>query len=298
VTIEKHGDDTPYMPVTGARFEIAGRTVAAGEPVDLEAGRYAVDEVEAPPGYAVAGPWAVDLTNADATLVVDDQVVRGSLTVAKRDAVTHDLVAGAVVTVDVDRDHDGTFETAVTELTTASTPAVLDHLVPADYRVTERTPPPGYVGDGGSVVVRVPPGAGVEVTLDDQATPTTTTSALAVTTVPTTTTSMASTTTSTTAGTTTTSTTPAATAAPAPTVETTVVSPSTTSTSDTATPAAPAGTMAAPEAAPPETPSLPRTGADTVPLAAAGLALIGAGATARRAGGAGFGRRRRPRSPP
>jgi uncharacterized surface anchored protein len=301
LTIEKRGDDTAYVPVAGARFEIAGRMVTAGEPVELEAGRYTVTEVQPPPGYAPAGPWTVDLTSADSTLTVADQVIPGSLVVAKRDDATHDLLAGAVLAVEVDRDHNGTFETAVTELTTASTPTVIDHLVPADYRVSERAPPPGYLaGDDGPVVVRIPPGGSTEVTIDDRVVPTTTTTLAPVTTtVPsTTTTTLPSTTTTTVPPTTTPSTTAttATTAVVAAVAPTTTV-PSTTSTTVQATTAT-TEQLAAPERGAPETPSLPVTGANSAPLAAAGLVLLAAGAVAVLAAGPRISRRPRPRPPP
>ena len=167
LTIVKTGDDTAYLPITGARFAIHDREVGAGEPVALDAGRHTVTEITPPAGYSSAGPWEVDLSTADATLTVNDRAVRGSLSLAKVDALNDRPVAGAVVRITFDADHDGSFETPAGEVTTADAPVTVTGLLPGDYQVAEASAPPGYAPNTVPVAATVAPGAVTNVAVRD-----------------------------------------------------------------------------------------------------------------------------------
>jgi hypothetical protein len=155
LTLVKRGDASAYLPVTGARFEVAhegGPTVGTvvtdaqgrAQPLELPPGRYQVREVQPPPGYATSGPWSVDLTVEDATLVVEDRAVPGRLEVSKTDAASGKGLAGARISVAYDADRDGSFETELDPMVTTVAPLVRDGLRPGDYPLTETAPPPGY----------------------------------------------------------------------------------------------------------------------------------------------------------
>jgi uncharacterized surface anchored protein len=157
-------------------------------------GRYVVREATPPPGYEPAGPWTIDIPPGGAiVLEVDDVATRGSLSLRKLDAVTEEPVAGAALAVHSDRDGDGTYESAVAEVTSALEPVVVPDLVPGPYRVVELAAPPGYELRAEPIDVVVGPGAAVEVVVADQPFPTTT-STTTTTTVQETTTSSAPTT--------------------------------------------------------------------------------------------------------
>jgi LPXTG-motif cell wall-anchored protein len=142
LTIAKRGDAEPRLAVTGATFRIDGpgvsETVAVAEggrtpPLLLIPGPYTVTETEPPPGYAAAGPWLVEVADADVTLEVTDLARRGRLRIDKVDAVTGEPVDGA------------TFE--VTDDSGVDVPeAALASILPGHYSITETAPPPFYRG--------------------------------------------------------------------------------------------------------------------------------------------------------
>lgn len=153
--IVKRGDAEPELPVAGARFAVSGvdgeLTVGADgrtPAIELLPGRYTVTETSPPPGYDVAGPWEVEVGDADVLLEVLDPARRGRLRIEKVDAVTGEPLDGAFFTVAADRDDDpSAFETAV--------PDPSGPLLVGRYAVTEVAPPPGYRLQEAPVVVEV-----------------------------------------------------------------------------------------------------------------------------------------------
>ncbi len=206
LTITKRGDAAPFLPVTGARFEVyavlgdaevpnlvgdvalvIGPDGIAG-PVELAEGRYVVREATPPPGYAPAGPWTIDVPpGGTIVLEVDDLAARSSLSLRKVDAVSGVAVAGAVLAVHRDDDLDGTYETAITEITTTLEPVAVADLLPGRYRVLEVAAPPGYQLATAPVDVVLDAAASVDVAVADRPVPTTTTTSTSTTTTSTTT---------------------------------------------------------------------------------------------------------------
>lgn len=152
-SILKRGDAEPRLPVAGARFTIAGHELVVGEDgrtpsVELAPGTYVVTEVEAPPGYAAAGPWSVVVHDTDVVLDVTNVAVRGGLDIRKVDAVTGAAVEGARFAVRADVDADpSTFEHEVTSW--------VDGLLPGRYEVREVEAPPHYRHDPSPRIVEV-----------------------------------------------------------------------------------------------------------------------------------------------
>lgn len=155
LTILKRGDAEPALPVVGARFAVSG---VEGEltvgpdgrtpPIELLPGHYTITETAPPAGYDAAGPWEVEVTDADVLLEVNDRARRGHLRIEKVDAVTRKPLDGAVFTVAADRDDDAsTFETPIAE---PSGPLLIGR-----YAVTEVAPPPEYRLQEAPVVVEV-----------------------------------------------------------------------------------------------------------------------------------------------
>jgi hypothetical protein len=140
LAITKRGDAEARLPVTGAKFRIDGQGV--GEVVTVDAdnrtpplavppGPYTVTEIEPPPGYATAGPWSVEVVDADVNIEVTDLARRGRLRIDKVDAATGAPVDGATFAV---TDDSGT------EFDDADLAALL----PGRYSVTELEPPTNY----------------------------------------------------------------------------------------------------------------------------------------------------------
>lgn len=167
-TIVKRGDAQPDLGVAGARFAVSGvdgELVVGADgrtpPLVLMPGTYTVTEVAAPPGYDLAGPWEVAVTDADVVLEVEDRARRGELVVSKVDAVTGAPVAGATFTVAADRDGDPTtFEVPVPD------PSV--PLLVGRYEVRERTAPPHYRRSEAPSVVEVRAGERTAVVVPNQ----------------------------------------------------------------------------------------------------------------------------------
>lgn len=274
LVVRKRGDAEAVLPVVGARFEVHRRhddatstpvLVAENElvvgadgttpPVELVPGRYLVVEVEAPPGYAAAGPWEVMLDAGAAVEVVADNVARrGELRLTKVDGDTGDVLAGARLTVHHDADGDGDAETEVATVETTTEATVLTGLLPGRYVITEIAAPPGYDLRAEPLEVEVGAGATVELVAPNTRTPPPTT---------------------------------APPPAPPTTAPLTTAPPTTVGATATTEPPPrspePTVRTAAPAPAGPAT--LPRTGSDPVATTclAVGLSLLGV--AARRAGG-------------
>jgi hypothetical protein len=161
LTIAKHGDAEPRLATAGARFQVEGpnvsESVVAGPdgrtpPLAAAPGAYTVTEVEPPPGYVAAGPWSVEVADADVTLDVTNLARRGTLRIEKVDAVTGSPVDGATFAI---TDDSGT------EVHDLAAP-----LLPGRYSIREVQPPVNYrraaapfvaeVVAGQETVVRVP----------------------------------------------------------------------------------------------------------------------------------------------
>lgn len=251
--IDKTGDATAWVPITGARFEAT--PVGGGPPVDLEVGEdgrtpevelpigaHRVAEVQPPPGYQAAGPWTVEVRPGQTTVLeVLDEVERARLRLRKVDAATGRPLGFAGLTVRYDADADGTFDGAadpvVAEVLSGQDPIEVPDLLPGRYELREDLTPTGYQRLPEPMTFELGPGQVLDLDVPNEAGPPATTSTVP----PSTTTTM-------------------------PTPE-----PTTTSAPEP-TPSRPPATVAA---GGPVTPvALPRTGADTSSLALAGLGLV------------------------
>lgn len=250
--VDKTGDATAWVPVTGARFEAA--PVGGGPPVELVVGEdgrtpeielpigpHEVAEVQPPPGYRAAGPWTVEVRPGQTTVLeVLDEAERARLRLRKVDAATGRPLGFAGLTLRYDADADGAFDGAadavVAEVLSTQEPIEVPDLLPGRYELREDLTPSGYRPLPQPMTFDLAPGQVLDLDVPNDALP------------PTTTTTMPPSTT---------------TSAPAP--PTTAPAATTTSTRPPVTVAAEA----------PLTPTaLPRTGADTTSLALAGIGLL------------------------
>jgi len=180
LVIAKHGDAAPRLGIEGATFRVetvgAGgdadpfgtREVRAGAdgrtpPIAVVPGHYVVTEIAPPAGYDAAGPWSVEVTDADVTLEVVDHATRGRLRIRKVDAVSGAELDGARFAVRFDPDGDGTFDTEIGDWS--------GELMPGRYEVRELEPPVGYLRDEAPVVVEVLGGQTAVATLSDRPIP-------------------------------------------------------------------------------------------------------------------------------
>lgn len=181
LTLLKTGDAEPWLPVAGARFEVAPAGSEDGPPAavlvaggamtaTLPAGQYQVIETAPPAGYRAAGPWVIDLRAGDATLRAENRAIPGRLVVAKVDAAGQPL-AGARLRLVHDADRDGRYETEVAAWTSGAEPVRHGDLRPGSYQVIEDTAPPGYVAAPDPLPVMVPAGAEATVTVRNEAIP-------------------------------------------------------------------------------------------------------------------------------
>jgi hypothetical protein len=255
--IDKSGDATAWVPVTGARFHAT--PVDGGDPVELvvgdgastpevelAVGTHRVVEVEPPPGYQAAGPWTVEVRPGETTVLeVHDEAERATLRLRKVDAETGSALAFAGLTVRYDADADGAFDgdadPVVAEVLSTREPLEVPDLLPGRYELREDLTPTGYEPLPEPLLVDLAPGQVLDLDVPNQPTPTTTTSTTTTTTTPPTT-----------------STSTTAPPAPAPT------------TTEPKRP--PVGVAAAP--GPTTAATLPRTGVDTASLALAGLGFV------------------------
>ncbi len=188
VQIHKEGDAEAWVPVAGARFEVAA-TKADGHPgpvvatlvtdhrgdtptVRLSPGRYVVREAAPPAGYQAAGPWPLTLAPGQrAVLRAPNAAVRGRASIEKVDAVTGRPLAGARLRLAYDADRDGSFETALAPIRTSRRPTVRHDLLPGRYRLLEVRAPDGYLIADQPVDFEVTGGRTATVRVQDQPRP-------------------------------------------------------------------------------------------------------------------------------
>ena len=165
LNLDKTGDDTAYVSVSGAVFTLTGPSSStvigtltvgpkgtSGTLTGLIPGTYTLTETTPPPGYLAVAPLEVAVTAGHTPTTVDvlDHVVAATLSLLKVDRSTNTPLAGAVLDVAYDAAHVGTYGDDLGTCTTSSTgtcsPAGNDGaaLLPGDYRVTEVAAPPGY----------------------------------------------------------------------------------------------------------------------------------------------------------
>jgi len=179
LAVRKTGDATAYLPLAGARFEVRPETAGppaapVGELVTapggtspflvLDPGVYQVTELAAPAGYAIGGPWTVDLTTADVVLEAANAAIPGTGRITKVDTSTGRSLVGATLALAYDADRDGAFETPVTRWVSGVEPVVRE-LRPGDYEVREVAAPEGYRLADQPVRFSVAPGKASTVTV-------------------------------------------------------------------------------------------------------------------------------------
>jgi hypothetical protein len=188
IAIDKTGDDTPYLSIEGAEFEIlSGATVVdtldtdatghAGPSPKLVVGSYTLHESQPPDGYLPV-PDRTVVVSANSTTVVDlsgangDSAITASLSLRKVDDVSGAPLAGAVFELARDPDHTGSWVDIGSCTTSASgdcAPPGAGALLPGYYRVTETSPPPGYqLSPAGAVqYIELAPGQVATLTFGD-----------------------------------------------------------------------------------------------------------------------------------
>ncbi|MEF2795637.1 MAG: SpaA isopeptide-forming pilin-related protein, partial [Hydrogeniiclostridium sp.] len=104
-------------------------------------GLYYVEETRAPSGYALDSTrYSVEVKSGEVVELKVENSKSVGLKIQKLDALTDEPLAGAVFTVE---QIDGTFSTDVT--TNDNGLALLGGLQPGSYKITEKTPPAGYL---------------------------------------------------------------------------------------------------------------------------------------------------------
>ncbi len=138
--------------LANAQFEVTSadgsitQTVTTGSSgaisVDVPSpGLYYVEETRAPSGYALdSTKYSVEVKSGEVVELKVENSKSVGLKIQKLDALTDEPLAGAVFTVE---QIDGTFLTDVT--TNDNGLALLGGLQPGSYKITEKTPPAGYL---------------------------------------------------------------------------------------------------------------------------------------------------------
>lgn len=138
--------------LANAQFEVTSadgsfsKTVTTGTSgtisVDVPSpGLYYVEETRAPSGYALDSTrYSVEVKSGEVVELKIENSKSVGLKIQKLDALTDEPLAGAVFTVE---QIDGTFSTDVT--TNDNGLALLGGLQPGSYKITEKTPPAGYL---------------------------------------------------------------------------------------------------------------------------------------------------------
>lgn len=93
----------------------------------------------------------------------------GKLLLRKVDRATGAPLAGAVLAVALDADHDGRADGSIRHVTSETEPVSVNDLPPGSYLVTEITPPAGYRADRSPQRVELVSGARATVTFADEA---------------------------------------------------------------------------------------------------------------------------------
>lgn len=183
VKVVKTGDLTAYYPIDGAKFElhaetptgpklagpvtIVNGTATFPEVITTDLGSLWLVETVAPPGYAKAEPVAVPETGTP-TVTVNDEVLPGAVSLGKTDALSGDMLAGAVLHVRYDTNNDGTFDQDLGTYTTTTEMFPVGYLPPGRYQITEEQAPPGYqLPADATQVATLEPGGTLRVTFAD-----------------------------------------------------------------------------------------------------------------------------------
>lgn len=190
LALMKEGNLTNYLSVAGAIFDIrSGANVVAtlvtnaqgraGPTEPLLVGSYTLHEVQAPPGYQVIPDRTIrvvanTITTISLTGANEELVLPADVSLHKVDDVSGAPLAGAVLEISYDAQHDGTYS-VVGDCTTDSTGSCIPpgnygaHLLPGYYKVVERTPPPGYQfgPEGDTQYFELSPGETGSVTFAD-----------------------------------------------------------------------------------------------------------------------------------
>ena len=189
--LTKHGNDTIYYSVSGAKFDLYGPLPSAGLAgvltigpsgvsnvvSSLEPGNYTVTETTAPSGYSLAAPFdvAVALGHGVTQASVEDAVDPGTLDIYNVVAGSSAPVVGGVFDVRYDVLDSGSYSldlgTCTTDAIGACSPSASGSLglLPGRYEITQVSAPSGY-GLDPSVAVRqtvLVPGAVDVVDFDD-----------------------------------------------------------------------------------------------------------------------------------
>ena len=120
---------------------------------NLEPGVYSVKEIEAPSGYVLnETEYHVELFAGKASQLVVVNYEKPSLKIVKTDALTDEPIAGVGFLV---KHAEGSTENTV--VTDENGEAVLEHLAPGIYEVTEKSVPNGYLLDTEPKLVTLEP---------------------------------------------------------------------------------------------------------------------------------------------
>ena len=190
ISVEKSGNDEPYLGVANATFEIlSGSTVldtlVTGDQgmtessVPLPVGTYTLHEAVAPPGYQPVADRSVSVT-ADQTTVVSltggsgDLVEPATLSLEKVDDLSGAPLAGAVLAVAWDAQGTGNYVrlgTCTTDTSGLCVPPGNDgsSLLPGYYQVNELSAPQGYLVNPETAVdnIELAPGQSATVRFAD-----------------------------------------------------------------------------------------------------------------------------------
>lgn len=160
--IEIQKKDNENNPVVGAKFSLYEGSLVSGTPLltglttgeggklllqDITPGMYALLETEAPEGYhlnVIPSIFEVLAGNTKVVSIVNTKIVRGSIRLYKKDAITQLPLAGAKFAVYKD--------IAQTQLVKEVTSveegaAIVDNLLPGTYYIKETQVPQGYLMD-------------------------------------------------------------------------------------------------------------------------------------------------------
>lgn len=137
----------------------------------IEPGVYTVVETKAPDGYHLnSTPVTINVKPGETATakITDVKIKPGYINMYKKDAISGEQLAGAVIGVYSDSSLNnliGTFTTS------GNAPVRTGDIAPGTYYVKELTPPDGYLNDSKVQTVEVPEGGFVDVTFNNNPVP-------------------------------------------------------------------------------------------------------------------------------